>query len=95
MVRVALTVALPEPVAVVRPSAFSMSASPTMLRSAPVEVVSVIAPPPLIAATVWPAFAVIVATPADTAAFLTPLAISIALRMSPTVAADVVALAPR
>src|SRR5258708_5551434 len=44
VVRKAATVALPEPVAVVRPSALRASALPVTLRSWPVEVLSVIAP---------------------------------------------------
>ena len=41
IVRCLVTVTLPEPTEVVRPSAFSRSALPVMLRSAPVPVVSV------------------------------------------------------
>ena len=47
VVRLAVTVALPAPVDVVRASAFSRSALPVTLRSAPVELLSVTSPPVL------------------------------------------------
>ena len=46
VVRVAPTVVMPEPSAVVRPSAFRKSALPLTLRSPPVEVSRLMAPPP-------------------------------------------------
>src|SRR5215470_1208383 len=85
VVRLALTVALPEPVAVVSPSALRASALPVTERSPPVELRSVIAPPVMLEG-VWLVLVVIVAAPALMTAFFTPLARSMALRRSPTVA---------
>src|SRR4051812_50043795 len=65
-----------------------------MLRSAPVEVLRLITPAPEIEDAVWPLPVVMVAAPEALAAFLTPLARSIAVRTSPTVAVEVVLLAP-
>jgi hypothetical protein len=68
---------------------------PVTVRSWPVEVFSEIAPA-VIEDAVWPLLAgVIVATPEATVALPTPLARSIALKTSPTVALAVVAPAPR
>ncbi|MGY4503463.1 hypothetical protein ACVWYH_007420 [Bradyrhizobium sp. GM24.11] len=91
--RLALTLALPAPVARVRPSAFRKSALPVTLRSAPVELFSVTTPLAAMDDAVWavPTGGVplvplteIVAAPALIAALLTPLARSIAVRTSLT-----------
>ena len=93
VVRATVTVALPAPVAALRPNALSRSALPVTLRSAPVELSSVILPAAM-DETVWavPTVAplwVMVAAPALIAALFTPLARSTAVRKSATVAAGV------
>ena len=86
--------ALPEPVAPVSLSALRASALPTTERSAPVELLSVTTPAAMLDA-VWLALVVIVAAPEAMTAFFTPLARSIAVKTSPTVAVELTALAPR
>ncbi len=93
VVRVALTVTLPPPVALVRPSSFRKSALPVTDRSAPVELFSVTTPAAADDAVAAEA-APIVAAPLLIVEVFTPLARSIAVRTSPTVAAGVV-LVPR
>src|SRR5512139_4193581 len=77
VVRAAETVALPAPLAVLRPRALSRSALPVTLRSAPDELFRVTAPA-AIEDAVWPALVLIVAAPALMAALFTPLARSTA-----------------
>src|SRR6267154_951383 len=62
VVRTAPTVVLPPPVAVVRPSDLRKSAAPVTLRSAPVELLSVTAPP-VTDEAVWPELVENAATP--------------------------------
>ena len=95
VVRWATTVVLPPPVAVVRPIDLRKSAAPVTLRSAPVELLRVTAPPPETDDAVWPALVANAATPAVTVFFFTPLARSIAVSTSPSVAVVVVLLVPR
>src|SRR4051794_22429493 len=94
VVRAAVTVVFPEPVAVVRPSDFRRSAGPWTLRSAPVELRRLIWPP-LIDEAVWLVLAANAATPAVMVALFTPLARSTALSTSATVAEVQVVLVPR
>ncbi|MGY4596716.1 hypothetical protein ACVWXL_004462 [Bradyrhizobium sp. GM22.5] len=96
MVRVTLKDALPPPEAVLRPRALSRSALPVTLRSAPVELRSVTLLAVVVPTSdgVAPALVLMVAAPALMVATLTPLARSIAVARSPTVAAGV-PLVPR
>ncbi len=91
--RFAVTEAVPEPVAVVRPRLFKISAVAEIFRSPPVDVVNVILPP-VMAAAVLPVGVLRVAAPAATTAFWAPLAMSIAFRRSPTVAVELAAVVP-
>src|ERR1051325_2020076 len=65
VVRDAVTVAGPEPVEVVRRNAFSRSAWPDTLRSAPVEVSSTTLFEPLTLDAVWPALVASEAEPEE------------------------------
>ncbi|MGY3034842.1 hypothetical protein ACVIIV_004012 [Bradyrhizobium sp. USDA 4354] len=91
VVRVAVAVALPPPVAVVRPSDLSRSALPVTDTSAPAELFSVTMPAVIddgVAAEAAP----MVAAPLVIVEVCTPLARSIAVSTSLTVAAGVPAV---